>query len=95
MSRKQADPARARRSAPSPRSSSDCSRRRRPRQQVHAAAEGLHRVRRIWVVGTGTSQHAAALGAGDAPGRRARAHAVSSMQFVGTRRSWARTTASS
>ena len=31
--------------------------------QVHAAAEALHRVRRIWVVATGTSQHAAFLGA--------------------------------
>ena len=38
--------------------------------QVHTAAEALHRVRRIWVVGTGTSQHAANLGAGDAAGRR-------------------------
>ena len=53
------------------------------REQVHTAAEGLHRARRIWVVGTGTSQHAA-----DARRRRcsrrpgASAHAVSSMQFV-------------
>jgi glucosamine--fructose-6-phosphate aminotransferase (isomerizing) len=41
---------------------------------VHQAAEALHRARRIWVVGTGTSQHAAELGAMmlDAAGRDAR-----------------------
>jgi glucosamine--fructose-6-phosphate aminotransferase (isomerizing) len=52
------------------------------RSQVHAAAEGLHRARRIWVVGTGTSQHAAALGAGMIQEAGRAAHAVSSMQFV-------------
>jgi glutamine---fructose-6-phosphate transaminase (isomerizing) len=52
------------------------------REQVHAAAESLHRVRRIWVVGTGTSQHAAHLGAGMLQDAGRSAHAVSSMQFV-------------
>jgi glucosamine--fructose-6-phosphate aminotransferase (isomerizing) len=33
------------------------------RRQVHEAAERLHRSRRLWVVGTGTSLHAAELGA--------------------------------
>ena len=33
------------------------------RRQVHEAAERLHRARRLWLVGTGTSQHAAELGA--------------------------------
>jgi glucosamine--fructose-6-phosphate aminotransferase (isomerizing) len=51
-------------------------------EQVHLAAEGLHRARRIWVVGTGTSQHAAALGAGMLQEAGRAAHAVSSMQFV-------------
>jgi glucosamine--fructose-6-phosphate aminotransferase (isomerizing) len=50
--------------------------------QVHAAAEALHRVRRIWVVGTGTSQHAALLGAAMLQDAGRSAHAVSSMQFV-------------
>ena len=50
--------------------------------QVHAAAEALHRVRRIWVVGTGTSQHAASLGAAMLQDAGRSAHAVSSMQFV-------------
>jgi glucosamine--fructose-6-phosphate aminotransferase (isomerizing) len=54
----------------------------RAREQVHAAAEGLHRVRRIWVVGTGTSQHAAYLGAAMLQDAGRSAHAVSSMQFV-------------
>ncbi|HEX6131077.1 MAG TPA: SIS domain-containing protein [Actinomycetota bacterium] len=54
----------------------------RVREQVHAAAEGLHRVRRIWVVGTGTSQHAAYLGAAMLQDAGRSAHAVSSMQFV-------------
>ncbi len=52
------------------------------REQVHAAAESLHRVRRIWVVGTGTSQHAAHLGAAMLQDAGRSAHAVSSMQFV-------------
>jgi glutamine---fructose-6-phosphate transaminase (isomerizing) len=50
--------------------------------QVHAAAEALHRVRRIWMVGTGTSQHAAFLGAAMLQDAGRSAHAVSSMQFV-------------
>ena len=50
--------------------------------QVHAAAEALHRVRRIWMVGTGTSQHAAHLGAAMLQDAGRSAHAVSSMQFV-------------
>jgi glucosamine 6-phosphate synthetase-like amidotransferase/phosphosugar isomerase protein len=50
--------------------------------QVHAAAEGLHRVKRIWVVGTGSSQHVAALGAAMLQDAGRSAHAVSSMQFV-------------
>jgi glucosamine--fructose-6-phosphate aminotransferase (isomerizing) len=54
----------------------------RLREQVHVAAEGLHRVRRIWVVGTGTSQHAAHLGAAMLQEAGRSAHAVSSMQFV-------------
>ena len=52
------------------------------KQQVHEAAEGLQRARRIWVVGTGTSQHAAALGAAMLQEAGRSAHAVSSMQFV-------------
>src|SRR3954462_6587139 len=52
------------------------------RQEVHAAAEALHRVRRIWTVGTGTSQHAAHLGAAMLQDAGRSAHAVSSMQFV-------------
>lgn len=52
------------------------------RAQVHAAAEGLHRVRRIWVVGTGSSQHAASLGAALFQDAGRSAHSVSSMQFV-------------
>jgi glucosamine--fructose-6-phosphate aminotransferase (isomerizing) len=55
----------------------------RLREQVHMAAEGLHRVRRIWVVGTGSSQHAAALGAAMLQDAGRSAHSVSSMQFVG------------
>jgi glutamine---fructose-6-phosphate transaminase (isomerizing) len=50
--------------------------------EVHAAAEALHRVRRIWMVGTGTSQHAASLGAAMLQDAGRSAHAVSSMQFV-------------
>jgi glutamine---fructose-6-phosphate transaminase (isomerizing) len=52
------------------------------REQVHAAAEGLHRVHRIWMVGTGSSQHAAALGAAMLQDAGRSAHSVSSMQFV-------------
>jgi glutamine---fructose-6-phosphate transaminase (isomerizing) len=50
--------------------------------QVRVAVEGLHRARRIWLVGTGTSQHAAALGAGLIQEAGRSAHSVSSMQFV-------------
>jgi glucosamine--fructose-6-phosphate aminotransferase (isomerizing) len=35
---------------------------RATRDAVHAAAEGLQRCNRLWIVGTGTSQHAAELG---------------------------------
>jgi glucosamine--fructose-6-phosphate aminotransferase (isomerizing) len=52
------------------------------RSQVHEAVQGLHRARRIWLVGTGTSQHAAAIGAGMIQEAGRSAHAVSSMQFV-------------
>ena len=52
------------------------------KEQIHAAAEGLQRSRRMWIVGTGTSQHAAALGAAMLQEAGRSAHAVSSMQFV-------------
>ena len=52
------------------------------REQVHAAAEGLQRARRIWLVGTGTSHHAAILGAGMLQDTGRSAVAVSSMRFV-------------
>ncbi|MGH2681329.1 MAG: SIS domain-containing protein [Actinomycetota bacterium] len=52
------------------------------REQVHAAAEGLQRARRIWLVGTGTSHHAAILGAGMLQDAGRSAVAVSSMRFV-------------
>jgi glucosamine--fructose-6-phosphate aminotransferase (isomerizing) len=52
------------------------------REQVHAAAEGLQRSRRIWLVGTGTSQHAAILGAGVLQDAGRAAVSVSSMRFV-------------
>jgi glutamine---fructose-6-phosphate transaminase (isomerizing) len=54
----------------------------RTREEIHVAAEGLHRVRRIWVVGTGSSQHAAILGAAMLQDAGRSAQAVSSMQFV-------------
>jgi glutamine---fructose-6-phosphate transaminase (isomerizing) len=53
------------------------------RQQVRLAAEGLHRARRIWLVGTGTSLHAAELGASMIQQAGRAAQAVGSMQFVG------------
>jgi glucosamine--fructose-6-phosphate aminotransferase (isomerizing) len=53
------------------------------RAQVRAVAEGLHRARRIWVVGTGSSQHAAELGAVMIQEAGRSALAVPSMQFVG------------
>jgi glutamine---fructose-6-phosphate transaminase (isomerizing) len=52
------------------------------REQVHAGAEGLLRSRRIWLVGTGTSHHAAILGAGMLQDAGRSAVAVSSMRFV-------------
>ena len=52
------------------------------REQIHAAAEGLQRSRRIWLVGTGTSHHAAILGAGMLQDAGRSAVAVSSMRFV-------------
>jgi len=52
------------------------------REQVHAAAEGLKRSGRIWLVGTGTSHHAAILGAGMLQDAGRSAVAVSSMRFV-------------
>ena len=70
------------RSVPSPTSSSACCISGTIKQQIHAAAEALHRVRRIWLVGTGTSQHAAHLGAAMMQDAGRSAHAVSSMQFV-------------
>jgi glucosamine--fructose-6-phosphate aminotransferase (isomerizing) len=52
------------------------------RGQIHAAAEGLQRARRIWLVGTGTSHHAAILGAGMLQDSGRSAVALSSMRFV-------------
>ena len=49
---------------------------------VHAAVERLHRAHRIWLVGTGTSQHAAELGAAMLNEAGRAAQAVSSMHFV-------------
>lgn len=50
--------------------------------QVHAAVERLHRCNRIWLVGTGTSQHAAELGAAMLNEAGRTAAAVPSMHFV-------------
>ena len=69
----------------------------RPRSQVHIAAEGLHRAHRIWLVGTGTSLHAAELGAAHArrrPGRAAQVGAVHAVRRLGAPW-WARRTRSS
>jgi glutamine---fructose-6-phosphate transaminase (isomerizing) len=52
------------------------------RRQVHEAAERLHRARRLWIVGTGTSLHAAELGASLIQLSGRGAHAVPAMQFV-------------
>jgi glutamine---fructose-6-phosphate transaminase (isomerizing) len=52
------------------------------RQQVHTATETLQRARRIWMVGTGTSFHAAILGAGMIQDAGRSATAMSSMRFV-------------
>jgi glucosamine--fructose-6-phosphate aminotransferase (isomerizing) len=50
--------------------------------QVHSAVERLQRARRLWLVGTGTSLHAAELGAAMLQEAGRSAQAVSSMQFV-------------
>jgi glutamine---fructose-6-phosphate transaminase (isomerizing) len=52
------------------------------REQARVAAEGLHRARRIWLVGTGTSFHAAELGASLIQLAGRQAQAIPSMQFV-------------
>jgi glucosamine--fructose-6-phosphate aminotransferase (isomerizing) len=52
------------------------------RRQVHEAAERLHRSRRLWIVGTGTSLHAAELGASLIQLSGRQAHAVPAMEFV-------------
>jgi glucosamine--fructose-6-phosphate aminotransferase (isomerizing) len=52
------------------------------REQARVAAEGLHRARRIWLVGTGTSFHAAELGASLIQLTGRQAQAIPSMQFV-------------
>jgi len=54
----------------------------RVREQVHLATEALHRARRIWMVGTGTSHHAAILGAGMLQDAGRAATPMSSMRFV-------------
>jgi glutamine---fructose-6-phosphate transaminase (isomerizing) len=51
-------------------------------EQVHAGAQGLHRAHRIWLVGTGTSLHAAELGAAMLQEAGRAAQAVPSMHFV-------------
>jgi glucosamine--fructose-6-phosphate aminotransferase (isomerizing) len=55
------------------------------RAQIREASEGLKRAHRIWLVGTGTSQHAAELGAAMLNQAGRAATPVPSMQFV----SWA------
>jgi glutamine---fructose-6-phosphate transaminase (isomerizing) len=52
------------------------------RAQVRQAAEGLHRARRLWLVGTGTSLHAAELGVAMLMEAGRAATAVPAMQFV-------------
>jgi glucosamine--fructose-6-phosphate aminotransferase (isomerizing) len=52
------------------------------RTQIHTAVEGLHRVHRIWLVGTGASLHVAELGAAMLGEAGRASQAVSSMQFV-------------
>ena len=51
-------------------------------QQIRDAVEGLKRSRRIWLVGTGTSQHAAELGAAMFQEAGRAAQAIPSMHFV-------------
>lgn len=48
----------------------------------HATIEGIRQAHRIWLVGTGTSQHAAELGAMMLHDAGRGAHAMSSMHFV-------------
>lgn len=50
--------------------------------QIHAVVEGLHRCHRIWLVGTGTSLHAAELGAAMLQEAGRSAQPVPSMHFV-------------
>ena len=52
------------------------------RRQVHEATERFHRARRLWVIGTGTSLHAAELGASLIQLSGRQAQAVPAMQFV-------------
>ena len=52
------------------------------REQAHAAVQGLQRANRLWLVGTGTSHHAAELGAAMLQDAGRSAVAVSSMRFV-------------
>ena len=52
------------------------------REQVHVSSEGLHRARRLWVVGTGTSLHAAELGAAMLMEAGRAATVVPAMQFA-------------
>lgn len=52
------------------------------REQVHMASEGLHRARRLWVIGTGTSLHAAELGAAMLMEAGRAATVVPAMSFV-------------
>jgi glutamine---fructose-6-phosphate transaminase (isomerizing) len=52
------------------------------RAQVHLASEGLHRARRLWVIGTGTSLHAAELGAAMLMEAGRAATVVPAMSFV-------------
>jgi glucosamine--fructose-6-phosphate aminotransferase (isomerizing) len=54
----------------------------RVREQVHVAVEGLHRARRLWVVGTGTSLHAAELGVAMLMDAGRAATVVPAMQFA-------------
>jgi glucosamine--fructose-6-phosphate aminotransferase (isomerizing) len=51
-------------------------------EQVHAAAQGLHRAHRIWLVGSGSSLHVAELAAAMLQEAGRAAQAVSSMHFV-------------
>jgi len=52
------------------------------REQVRQAGEGLHRARRLWLIGTGTSLHAAEIGVAMLMEAGRAATAVPAMQFV-------------